>query len=73
MRANTATSNSPRAVNLETPELNFAAICRECGNGTLNNRVIPNFLVVTGYDQYEGMEYIVCKVCDSTHVNVEVL
>ena len=73
MRANTATSNSPRAVNLETPELNFAAVCRECGNGTLNNRVIPAFQVVTGYDQYEGMEYIVCKVCNSTHVDVVVL
>ena len=52
---------------------NFAAICKDCGNGTLNNAAAPAFKLLGGFDIYEDEIYIVCAECGSHHVNVVVL
>jgi hypothetical protein len=52
---------------------NFAALCKSCGAGTLNNRAIPHFALIDGYDEFEDQLYIQCRGCGSTHVNVVVL
>jgi len=58
------------------PEQNidrFAAICKDCGNGTLNNAAIPAFKILGGFDEFEDETYIQCRNCGSLHVDVEVL
>jgi len=60
----------------ETPEYNpdnFAATCRTCGNGTLNNAAIPAFKILGGFEPYLDEIYIVCRNCGSHHVNVQEL
>jgi hypothetical protein len=62
-----------RASNLPEPEPtqdNFAAICKECGTGTLNNSRLPRFAILDGCDEFEDQTFIVCKTCGSTHVDV---
>ena len=46
--------------------MNIIAICKDCGNGTLNGNLNPQFHV------YEGAynDVIVCNRCDSSHVDV---
>lgn len=61
-----------------TPESNpnpdsFAAICKECGNGTLNNAATNNFTIMNGYDEFEDQSFVICKCCGSHHVDVVVL
>lgn len=66
---------SNQQVEVNTPENpdSFAAVCKECGNGTLNNAATNSFKHLVGYDEYEGMDYVVCRCCGSTHVDVVVL
>jgi uncharacterized Zn finger protein len=40
-------------------------ICKDCGNGTLNNRVLEAF-------DYNG-DYVYCLNCGSTHVDIVTL
>ena len=48
----------------------FSAICKDCGNGTLNNAVMPAFKILGGFDPYLDEIYIVCGACHSHHVKV---
>jgi hypothetical protein len=45
---------------------NIIAICKDCGNGTLNGKTNPQF------HMYEGRynDVVVCNRCDSSHVDV---
>jgi hypothetical protein len=70
MRANTKAA--PTEVIPQNPD-SFAAICKECGNGTLNNAATDSFKLLEGYGSFEDESYIVCRVCGSHHVDVEVL
>jgi hypothetical protein len=66
---------------VETPETEFnsriAGVCKECGNGTLNNDRLPAFRFI----ERESLELFgeqddacyVCMACGSDHVNVVVL
>jgi hypothetical protein len=46
--------------------MNIIAICKDCGNGTLNGRLNPQF----GGTELEGGEIMVdCLNCGSTHVD----
>ena len=65
MRANEQVSNTPT----HNPDA-FAAICKDCGNGTLNNAATYSFRILGGFDEFEDEEYIACKACGSTHVDV---
>lgn len=57
----------------EESNSNFAGICKECGNGTLNNLRAPAFKELQGYDEFEDECYLVCLACGSHHVDVVVL
>lgn len=52
---------------------NFAAICKECGNGTLNNAATDSFKILEGVDEFEDQSFVICRVCGSHHVDVVVL
>lgn len=41
-------------------------ICKDCGNGTLDNIINQQFDVV---DDNDGNEVIFCHVCGSTHID----
>ena len=47
-------------------DLRGQAICKDCGNGTLNNAVNEQFTL----ESFDGDEYVaVCRACGSTHVD----
>ena len=46
-------------------------VCKDCGNGTLNNELIPAFEIEP--DVYGDYSEVVCKRCGSHHVDVVVL
>lgn len=75
MRANKITVIPARLVcsnkAIEPPQFepNFAAICKECSAGTLNNRAIPHFAVIETDEAF----IIQCKSCGSTHVDAVAL
>ena len=46
----------------EQREPSIAGVCKDCGNGTLNNILNPAF--------YEGDEGLECFHCGSTHVDI---
>jgi len=56
----------------ENPD-SFAAICKTCGNGTLNNAATNSFKILQGYGSFEDQEFVVCRCCGSHHVEVVVL
>lgn len=62
-------ANSQQAESNPNPD-SFAAICKECGNGTLNNAATNSFKILEGYDQFEDQSFVVCRTCSSTHVDV---
>ena len=43
------------------------AICKDCGNGTLNNELNEQFILVSDDDN----EFAVCVRCNSTHIDGE--
>ena len=47
---------------------NLQGVCKDCGNGTLNNELHPAF-VFGGVDSNEN-EYLICNRCGSTHVDI---
>lgn len=67
MRANT--SSTPSEQSTSNPD-SFAAICKECGNGTLNNAATNSFKILQGYGSFEDQSFVVCRVCGSHHVDV---
>ena len=44
------------------------AICKDCGNGTLNNEVNTKFELVS--DDNDN-EFVVCNRCGSSHIDGE--
>jgi hypothetical protein len=43
------------------------AICKDCGNGTLDNELNEQFILVI--DEFTDDTVAVCKRCDSTHID----
>lgn len=43
------------------------AVCKDCGNGTLNNELNPQFEV----GEVHGYETVVCLRCGRSHVDGE--
>jgi hypothetical protein len=41
-------------------------VCKDCGNGTLNNELNPAFQ----YFEMDDQGYFQCLHCASTHVNI---
>jgi hypothetical protein len=48
--------------------MNGQAICKDCGNGTLNNAVNEQFVLVC---DEQGNEFASCSQCGSTHIDGE--
>lgn len=46
----------------------LSGVCKDCGNGTLNNLTNPAFEFVS-YDSEEG-EHVVCNKCGSQHLDL---
>lgn len=43
------------------------AICKDCGNATLNNKLVERFIETNdGYG-----DYVICKQCGGTHIDGE--
>lgn len=40
-------------------------ICKNCGNGTLNNETNPVFVIAESGDD----EFVVCGICGSEHID----
>jgi ribosomal protein L32 len=51
----------------DAPHGVLQGICKDCGNGTLNNNTNPAFDVASNDD---GDEILVCNRCGSTHLDV---
>lgn len=44
-------------------------VCKDCGNGTLNNDLTTAF-GFNGDEGYAGGDTLVCLVCGSTHLDI---
>ena len=44
-------------------------VCKDCGNGTLNNLLSPAF-GYNGDDGFAGGDTLVCLQCGSTHLDL---
>lgn len=44
-------------------------VCKDCGNGTLNNELNPAFDLRSD-EASEGQEFLVCNRCGSTHLDI---
>ena len=66
-----ATKNTPQTSEHFNPTL--AGVCKDCGNGTLNNNAAPAFRELQGYDEYEDQVFVICLACGSHHVDVVTL
>jgi hypothetical protein len=51
--------------------LTVQGVCKDCGNGTLNNDLNEQFVTVEV--RYSDYEVLICKSCGSSHVDVVVL
>ena len=49
--------------------MNGQAICKDCGNGTLDNEINERFMSCDLNE--DGNEVAVCKQCGSTHIDGE--
>lgn len=47
---------------------NIQGVCKDCGNGTLNNELNPAFMLVE-VNEGDG-ETLVCNQCGSYHLDV---
>jgi hypothetical protein len=52
-----------------TLEPRVQGICKDCGNGTLNNALAPAF-EFNGDEDFAGGEVLACLVCGSTHLDL---
>lgn len=50
---------------LEEEASHIGGVCKDCGNGTLNNELIPAFGYYT-----EDDNILVCDRCGSTHLDI---
>ena len=56
----------------ETPDVDrermptVQGVCKDCGNGTLNNELYTAFEL---HEDEEGNETLACKRCGSTHLD----
>jgi len=55
---------------MATKAFMIQGVCKDCGNGTLNNDLVPAFELGEDFDYFP---IIVCKRCGSQHVDVVVL
>jgi hypothetical protein len=53
---------------MENELSNSQGVCKDCGNGTLNNETNPAFDFV--YDERNDVDVMVCLRCGSSHVDV---
>lgn len=53
---------------MDTQVGNSQGVCKDCGNGTLNNELNPAFDFV--YDERNDVDVLVCINCGSSHVEV---
>jgi hypothetical protein len=44
-------------------------VCKDCGNGTLNNDLAPAF-VLNGDEGFAGGDVLVCNRCGGTHLDI---
>ena len=56
---------------MENPNDSLQGVCKDCGAGTLNNRLNPTFTSDVGDDGY--VLAVSCLRCGSDHVDVVVL
>ena len=49
-------------------EPNIQGVCKDCGNGTLNNNLAPAFSM-NGDEDFAGGDTVACLCCGSTHVD----
>jgi hypothetical protein len=54
--------------NTDNPALQ--GVCKDCGNGTLNNELNPAFEEVNDLRYSESDSYFRCMRCHSTHLDV---
>ena len=54
--------DEPEEVEDETPALPLQGVCKDCGNGTLNNAHYIAFA--------ESNEGMICRNCHSTHLDI---
>ena len=45
------------------------AICKDCGNGTLNNELNEQFILACNDDGSEDVDHVICKRCGSDHID----
>ena len=57
--------------NNEAVLVSLQGVCKDCGNGTLNNESNPAFDFV--YDERTDNDVLVCNSCGSTHLDLAVL
>jgi hypothetical protein len=48
--------------------LNGYAVCKNCGNGTMNNRINEQFVLTTDHNDNE---VVMCSVCGTSHIDGE--
>jgi hypothetical protein len=59
----------------ETPDVDrermptLQGVCKDCGNGTLNNELNPAF-ELNGDEGFAGGDTLVCNRCGSDHIDV---
>lgn len=56
---------APEPEEEEEEEPLIQGVCKDCGNGTLNNKLNPAFEL-----DYETQPQWYCKACGSTHVDI---
>lgn len=44
-------------------------VCKDCGNGTLNNELNPAF-AYNGDEEFAGGDVLACNRCGSTHLDI---
>jgi hypothetical protein len=45
-------------------------VCKDCGNGTLNNELNPAFEEIADGNEYKPYNSLVCMRCGSTHLDI---
>ena len=45
-------------------------VCKDCGNGTLNNDLNPAFVEQADGDENQPYNTYACRACSSTHLDI---
>ena len=68
IEGNTIETIDERNERLADDTLDCAGVCKDCGNGTLNNNLNPAFEEYG--DDCGGDPVLVCNRCGSTHLDI---